>query len=270
LREYPGQTEIVVVDHESKEQETLDLLQDFKARHGIKALPFAGPFNWAAINNGAAQSATGDILVFLNNDTMVLSRDWLREFASQLSRPSVGVVGARLLYEDGTVQHGGVVLGVYGGAIHEGVGQSVEDGGYMGRTSLQRNALAVTGACMATRSDLFTELGGFDESNLGVEFNDTDYCLRIHDRGLSVIYTPFATLYHFESKSRGFSKTSEQERHNFGERCFVTAHWRHYLEHDPYYNAHFERFSRPFSRLRHPELPRTMLLESALDEESEL
>jgi GT2 family glycosyltransferase len=199
---------------------------------------------------------------------MVLSRDWLAEFASQLVRPSVGVVGARLLYEDGTVQHGGVVLGVFGGAIHEGVGQSVEDGGYMGRTALQRNALAVTGACMATRADLFRQLGGFDESNLGVEFNDTDYCLRIHDRGLSVIYTPFATLYHFESKSRGFSKTEDQERRNQTERAFVSSRWRHYLEHDPYYNAHFERFSRPFTRLRRLDIIEKEQFDSAVYEDA--
>lgn len=268
IPEYPGKVEIIVVDHESRKQETHDLLEHFKARGDITVLPFIGPFNWAAINNCAAQSATGDLLLFLNNDTMVLSRDWLAEFASQLVRPSVGVVGARLLYEDGTVQHGGVVLGVFGGAIHEGVGQSVEDGGYMGRTALQRNALAVTGACMATRADLFRQLGGFDESNLGVEFNDTDYCLRIHDRGLSVIYTPFATLYHFESKSRGFSKTEDQERRNQTERAFVSSRWRHYLEHDPYYNAHFERFSRPFTRLRRLDIIEKEQFDSAVYEDA--
>jgi GT2 family glycosyltransferase len=268
LSEYPGKTEIIVVDHESRKKETHALLREFQAQHGIRVVSFAGAFNWAAINNSAAQSATGDLLVFLNNDTMVLSRDWLVEFASQLARPSVGVVGARLLYEDGTVQHGGVLLGVFGGAIHEGVGQSVENGGYMGRTVLQRNALAVTGACMATRAALFRQLGGFDESNLGVEFNDTDYCLRVHDRGQSVIYTPFATLYHFESKSRGFSKTEEQERRNLAERSFVSANWRQYLEHDPYYNPHFERFSRPFSRLRHPELLDKPLLGTTLAEDT--
>jgi GT2 family glycosyltransferase len=252
--DYPVKFEVIVVDHESIEPETHELLDRLRNQHGVRVLPFCGPFNWSAINNAAAERASGDVLLFLNNDTMVLSSDWVREMASQLARPSVGAVGARLLYEDGSVQHAGVLLGVSGGAIHEGVGQETRDGGYFGRSALQRNVLAVTGACMATRAALFRELGGFDESNLGVEFNDTDYCLRVCERGLSVIYTPFATLYHFESKSRGFDKTQMQERRNLAERNLMTVRWRKYLEQDPYYNAHFERYSRPFSHLRYPEI----------------
>jgi GT2 family glycosyltransferase len=253
-REYPAKFDVIVVDHESREPETHQLLDRFRNAHGMKVLPFSGPFNWSAINNAASTIASGDILLFLNNDTMVLSVDWVREMASQLVRPSVGAVGTRLLYEDGSVQHAGVLLGVSGGAIHEAVGQETRDGGYLGRSALQRNVLAVTGACMATRATLFRDLGGFDESNLGVEFNDTDYCLKVCARGLSVIYTPFATLYHFESKSRGFDKTQVQERRNLAERNLMTARWRRYLEQDPYYNAHFERYSRPFSHLRYPEI----------------
>src|SRR6185312_7056114 len=132
--------------------------------------------------------------------------------------------------------------------------------GYLGRTVLQRNVLAVTGACMATRASLFAELGGFDEINLRIEFNDTDYCIRARDRGYAVVYAPFATLYHFESKSRGYSKTNEDHLRSLGERAVLANRWRKYFDRDPFYNAHFDRLSRPFSRLQ----PVVMMAESRL------
>ncbi|MBV9993333.1 MAG: glycosyltransferase family 2 protein [Alphaproteobacteria bacterium] len=247
---YPGEVEIIVMDNDSCEQKTHELFKTYAERHGVRVIPFNGRFNWSAINNLAARHATGEVLVFLNNDTVVLSQDWLAELVSTALRPEVGVVGARLLYEDGTVQHAGVLIGVSGGAVHEGMGELPSDGGYLGRTVLQRNVLAVTGACMATRAALFDELGGFDEIYLRVEFNDTDYCLRARDRGYAVVYEPFATLYHFESKSRGYSKTNEDHMRSLGERAVLANRWRKYFDRDPFYNAHFDRLSRPFSRLQ--------------------
>jgi GT2 family glycosyltransferase len=182
----------------------------------------------------------------------VLSPDWVRELASQAVRANVGAVGARLFYEDGTIQHGGVVLG--GRAVHEGIGERPGEGGYLGRTALQRNVSAVTGACLATRKSLFLELGGFDEAGLKVAFNDVDYCLKVRAAGLSVIYTPFATLYHLESKSRGIDDDFTKRLRSQSELGIMRGRWRNSLERDPFYNARFNRSGRPFTRLRPPEL----------------
>jgi len=251
-RQYPEPYEIIVMDNDSTEPETLELFERVAKEHAVVVIPFRREFNWSAINNLAARRAHGDVLVFLNNDTRVLSPNWVRELASHAMRPEVGAVGARLLYEDGTIQHAGVVLG--GRAVHEAVGERPGEGGYLGRTALQRNASAVTGACLATRKDLFLELGGFEETSLKVAFNDVDYCLKVRDAGLSVIYTPFATLYHFESKSRGLDDAFDKRLRSRSELDFMRTRWPHALEHDPFYNARFTRLGRPFSRLRPPQL----------------
>ncbi|MFL6689870.1 MAG: glycosyltransferase family 2 protein [Alphaproteobacteria bacterium] len=245
---YPRPFELIIMDNESCEPETLQLFERAAREHGAKVIPFHSAFNWSAINNHAARRAEGDILLFLNNDTQVLTPDWIRELTSNAIRPDVGAVGARLLYEDGTIQHGGVVLG--GRAVHEGGGQRPSDGGYLGRTALQRNVSAVTGACLATRKDIFLELGGFDEMNLKVAFNDIDYCLKIRAAGYSVIYTPFATLYHFESKSRGLDNDFEKRLRSQSEFRTMSARWGRAIECDPFYNPRFNRTGRPFTRLR--------------------
>ncbi|MBV8800029.1 MAG: glycosyltransferase family 2 protein [Alphaproteobacteria bacterium] len=247
---YPVPYEVIVVDNESCEPETFSLFDHAATEHGVSILPYRSAFNWSAMNNVAARQAAGEILVFLNNDTKVLSLDWVRELASQAIRPTVGAVGARLLYEDGTIQHGGVVLG--GRAVHEGVGERPAEGGYLGRTALQRNVSAVTGACLATRKSLFLELGGFDEAGLKVAFNDVDYCLKVRAAGLSVIYTPFATLYHLESKSRGIDDDFTKRLRSQTEFALMRARWKQSIERDPFYNARFNRSGRPFARLRPP------------------
>jgi GT2 family glycosyltransferase len=173
-------------------------------------------------------------------------------------RPDVGAVGARLLYQDGTLQHGGVLLGVEGVAGHEGVGDSPLEAGYYGRSQLLRSAGAVTAACLATRREVFLGLdGGFDELHLQVAFNDVDYCMRVRRAGLRVVYTPFATLYHYESKSRGREiSAAQQERFRSEARAF-RERWGESVTQDPYYNLHFERFARPFARLRPPPVMNT-------------
>lgn len=248
---YPLPFEIVVMDNDSCEPETTAVFEQV-IRNSGRVIASPGPFNWSAINNRAAAEATGDILLFLNNDTRVLSSDWVRELASIASRPEVGAVGARLLYEDGTIQHAGVVLG--GRAVHEATGQRPADGGYLGRTALQRNVSAVTGACLATRRQLFLDLGGFDELNLKVAFNDVDYCLKVRAAGLSVIYTPFATLYHLESKSRGLDDDFSKRLRTQNEVRVMRSRWGAAMEHDPFYNTRFNRTGLPFTRLRPPQI----------------
>jgi GT2 family glycosyltransferase len=167
-------------------------------------------------------------------------------------REDVGAVGARLLYADGTLQHAGVVLGVEGVAGHDCVGEAPERGGYFGRTHLQRSTLAVTGACLATRRRLFEQVGGFDEVNLKVAFNDIDYCLRLRSAGYRIVYNPFAVLYHFESKSRGFDLSEAKQARHRAEAATFRRRWSQIVDCDPLYNPHFERFARPFDRLRAP------------------
>ena len=244
--EYKGDVEVVVVDNDSAEPGALDLLAELAAKDLVRVMPYRGRFNWSAINNCAAKSARGEALIFLNNDTRVLSPGWFAELATQAMRPDVGAVGAMLLYADGTIQHGGTIVGCHGVAAHDGVGAYPGGGGYMGRLTTQRSVGAVTGACLATRKALWESIGGFDEIYLQVAFNDTDYCMRVRERGLRVIYTPYASAYHFESKSRGLTGESPRER---AEARAFRERWGERLL-DPYYNAHFERYSKPFTLLR--------------------
>jgi GT2 family glycosyltransferase len=256
---YPGPLEIIVVDNDSVDVATHDYLaalggtsRSLGGAAQVRVERFAGPFNWSAINNAAARHAQGEVLIFLNNDTVVLTEDWCVELTANALRPGVGAVGARLLYADGTLQHAGVVLGVEGVAGHDSVGEGPEQGGYFGRSHLQRSAAAVTGACLATRRDLFEQVGGFDDIDFKVAFNDVDYCLRLRAAGHAVIYNPFAVLYHFESKSRGHDLSEVKQARYRAEVAIFRARWRHIVDDDPYYNAHFERYGRPFSRLRAP------------------
>lgn len=253
LATYPGEYEILIVDNDSAEHATLDYFTSLSALPRIRIVRFQGPFNWSAINNAGAREALGEVLIFLNNDTLVLTKDWCAELVAHAMREDVGAVGARLLYSDGTIQHAGVLTGVEGVAGHECVGDAPQSGGYFGRTHLLRSAAAVTGACLATRSAIFKELdGGFDELNLKIAFNDVDYCMRVRKAGYRVVYNPFAVLYHFESKSRGREISEAQQKRHRAEAAAFYARWTASEIADPYYNPHFERFARPFERLRPP------------------
>lgn len=253
LRTYPGEYEILLIDNDSCERETLDYLSNLNTEPSIRLIRFRGPFNYSAINNAGARAASGQVLVFLNNDTLVLTKDWCVELVAHAMREDVGAVGARLLYSDGTIQHAGVLLGVEGIAGHECVGDNPRSDGYFGRSRLLRSAAAVTGACLATRRAIFLELdGGFDELSLKVAFNDVDYCIRVRKAGYRVVYNPFAVLYHFESKSRGREISEEQRKRHRAEAAAFYLRWKAADIFDPYYNLHFERFARPFERLRPP------------------
>jgi GT2 family glycosyltransferase/predicted O-methyltransferase YrrM len=252
LVSYPGPFELLLVDNDSAEPDTLSYFSSLTAMSQIRLIRFRGPFNWSAINNVAAREARGEVLIFLNNDTHVLSKEWCVEFVANAVREDVGAVGARLLYADGSIQHGGVVLGVNGVAGHESVGETPAQGGYFGRSQLLRSAAAVTGACLATRRDLFEKLDGFDELNLKVAFNDIDYCMKVRKAGYRVVYNPFAVLYHLESKSRGLELSEAQQTRHRTEAAFFRERWGGGEIVDPYYNSHFERFARPFERLRPP------------------
>jgi GT2 family glycosyltransferase len=195
-----------------------------------------GPFNYSRLNNRAAAQARGDLLVFLNNDTEIDDPGWLTEMISHAVQPEVGAVGARLWYPDGTLQHGGVVLGLGGVAGHAFPHIPRGHPGYFNRAMLQQNCSAVTGACMALRKAVFEELGGFDEVNLGVTFNDIDFCLRLAERGYRVVWTPYANLIHHESASRGHQRTPEEQAQFLQEAGYMQKVWAARLLRDPYYN----------------------------------
>ena len=237
--------EIIIVDNGSKESETLDYLQDLAGRECIKVLPFYGPFNYSAINNSAAREAEGAVLVFLNNDTEVLSATWLEAMLELAQRDDIGAVGAKLLYPDDTIQHAGIILGL-GGVANPAFYRSADDNGsYFNQAAVIRDYSAVTGACMMVRASVFKELGGFDEENLPVSFNDIDFCLRLREKGYLVVYTPYAALYHDEGASRGYGPIPEEQ--------YMMNKWRDLIENDPYYNPNLARDRFDFSlRLQQP------------------
>jgi glycosyltransferase involved in cell wall biosynthesis len=228
--------EIIVVDNGSVEEETLAFFRKAETDKSIRVLRDAGPFNYSRLNNSAAEQAHGDLLVFLNNDTEIDDPEWLTEMVRHAVQPEVGAAGARLWYPDETLQHGGVVLGLGGVAGHAFPHIPRGHPGYFNRAMLQQNCSAVTGACMAVRKAVFEELGGFDELNLGVTFNDIDFCLRLAERGYRVVWTPYSNLIHHESASRGHQRTSEEQTQFLREAAYMQKKWAAHLLHDPFYN----------------------------------
>jgi O-antigen biosynthesis protein len=199
-----GQVDFVLVDNGSVQPETQTLLERLARRPDVQVVADARPFNWSALNNAAVALARGEVLLFLNNDIEAHQPGWLDLLAAQAMRADVGAVGARLLYPDGRLQHCGVVIGVGGAADHVLAGLDGGEPGYLNMAITSRECAAVTGACLATRREVFDALDGFDES-LGVDLNDIDYCLRAQRAGLTVLYEAGAELIHHESPSRGFA-----------------------------------------------------------------
>lgn len=229
--------EIVVVDNQSKDRETVDFLQSLSLRGNVTVLRYDFPFNYSAINNFAEKHASGDVLCFLNDDVEAIESDWLQEMISHALRPDIGAVGAKLLYADGFVQHAGVVMGIGGFASHAHRLYPATHPGYAGRAALVQNFSAVTGACLVMRREVFREVGGFDEENLPVAFNDVDLCLRVREAGYRVVWTPYAVLHHFESYSRGDDQMSAEKRARFNrEKRFMLSRWKTDQLDDPYYN----------------------------------
>ena len=223
--DYPDY-EIVIVDNDSRDPATLRYYE--KLPHRIIRYP--GPFNYSAINNYAVRHTDAPWILFLNNDTEVIEAEWLTSMAEHIQRPEVGAVGAKLLFPDGTVQHAGVTLAEKGTAAHaycHAPANSTQNGGHL---QLVRNYSAVTAACMLTRRDLFEQVGGLDEMQLPVTYNDVDYCLKLRQAGFLVVYTPFAQLRHYESASRGRGKSDPAEGRLLRQR------WPAVIAHDPYGN----------------------------------
>ncbi len=250
--DYP-KFEILIVDNQSDDAATLAWFKEIAtAEKRVRILPYDAPFNFSAINNFAASKAKGSIIGLINNDIEVKQGNggWLREMASQVLRPEIGCVGAKLLYPDGTVQHGGIALGT--GTAHEPVAAHLslhlpsDAPGYFGRAMLTSRMMSVTAACLLVRKEVFSAVGGLDEQ-LSVAFNDVDFCLRVHEKGFHNLFTPFAVLTHHESASRGLDTTPEKHARLRGEVSYMRRRWAETLDNDPYYNPNLNHIQPDFS-----------------------
>lgn len=238
--------EIMVVDNGSRDPATLDYLAEIARRPQVRVLRYDRPFNYSAINNYAVAEATGEVLCLLNNDTEVISPDWLEEMVSHLCQQKVGVVGAKLYYPDGRVQHGGDVVGPGGCANHLHQFIARNDPGYCNRAVVAQELSAVTAACMVTWRSLYLQLRGLNERWLPVAFNDVDYCLRVRKAGYKVVWTPHAELYHHESVSRGKDRGWRRELRAWREVRYMRRTWREVMKNDPFYNPNFSYFRPDF------------------------
>jgi GT2 family glycosyltransferase len=228
--------EIILVENHSTKPQTFALYKELEKRPNLRLLTWTDKFNYAAVNNFASRHAKGEILLFLNNDIAAINDDWLEEMLSHVQRPEVGVVGAKLYYPDDRVQHAGVIFGIGGLASHAHIGFPRQAYGYMHRLVITQNMSAVTGACMMMRKPVFDELDGFDERFV-LAFNDLDLCLRARERGYLVIWTPFAELYHYESRTRGTDLIPKKARRLQGEiDAFQTKWGKQLVLGDPYYS----------------------------------
>jgi GT2 family glycosyltransferase len=243
--------EILIIDNGSIEQNTLDFFRRAEEK-GARIVAYPHAFNYAAMNNLAAQQAQGEILCFLNNDTEITSPAWLEEMVSLLLVPGTGCVGAKLLWSNDLVQHGGVVVGTHQLAAHVGNAWTAQAPGYLFCNQLTRQWSAVTAACLVTWKSLFLDNGGFDAIRYPVAFNDVDFCLRLREQGQKILWTPWSCLYHHESASRGKDQTALQQARNAMELHNFRTQWGHY--HDPFYNPNLtlSAVTEPFDGLALP------------------
>jgi GT2 family glycosyltransferase len=233
--DYPS-LDIIIADNESTEIETQAYLNMIPIR-GVKVLSCPGRFNYSAINNAAAACARGEVLLLINNDVSVSDPGWLREMVTLMMRPNVGAVGARLLYADGTLQHGGVVLGLGGIAGHLHKGAGCGDPGYLGHLHVVHEVSCCTAACLTVWASIFAEVGGLDALNLPVAFNDVDFCMRLRAAGKRILWTPYATLTHWESKSRGSDRLPDRIGPFEAEITYMKRRWGGQLTSDPFFNC---------------------------------
>jgi len=237
---YPALS-LLIVDNGSVEPDALALLATLERDARVRVLRRPGPFNFSALNNDAVALADTPLIGLVNNDVEVIAPDWLAEMVAHALRPGVGAVGAKLLFPDGRIQHGGVVVGFHGVADNA---QQAFDGaapGYAGSAVTTQNVSAVTAACLLCRRDAYLAVGGLDEEAFAVSFNDVDFCLKLRARGLRVIWTPHALLTHHESASRGADRSLEAHRREAAEADRLRAKWRTETFADPFYSPNLAR-----------------------------
>ena len=238
--------EIIIVDNNSREPDTLEYLDRLRTEDRVRILRIEEPFNHSAFNNRAAEQADGELIGFLNNDIEVIDPGWLEEMVSQAVQPGVGAVGAKLYYRDDTIQHAGVILGIAERAGHSHRHFPRDHPGYLYRLQVAQNLSCVTAACMIMPQHVFVELGGFDEVNLKASYNDVDLCIRIRQAGYSIIWTPYAELYHLEAASRGYDHEPENVERASREVTYLQQRWGTVLAADPCYSPNLSLIDESF------------------------
>jgi O-antigen biosynthesis protein len=228
--------ELLIVDNDSRERRTRVYLKYLEGQGVARVLPFPNPFNFSAMNNLAAREARGDVLCLLNNDVEATSAGWLSEMVGLALQPDVGAVGAKLLYPDGTVQHAGTVAGLFGVAAHGYLREAREADGYLFQLQSVREVSAVTAACLVMRRELYLKVGGLDEAELPVAFNDVDLCFRLLKAGYRNVWTPYAELVHRESASRGTDERGADRQRFLQEEAVMRGRWGALIANDPYYS----------------------------------
>ncbi|NTV94302.1 MAG: glycosyltransferase family 2 protein [Thiobacillus sp.] len=240
--------EIIILDNGSVEPDTLAFFDAIQREDGrVRVVRDERPFNFSALNNLGVRHARGSVIGLVNNDVEVIGPDWLGEMVSQACRPDIGCVGAKLYYGDDTLQHGGVILGIGGVANHVHKHAPATSPGYFARLLVTQNYSAVTAACLLVRREVYEAVGGLDEENLVVAFNDVDFCLKVRQAGYRNLWTPYAELYHHESVSRGTEDTPEKQARFEREIAFMQDKWGDALRADPYYNPNLSRARVDFS-----------------------
>lgn len=236
--------EIVVIENNSEKKETLEYYNEISKNENVRILNSGiKEFNYSKIINFGVQNVDSEFVIQLNNDTKILNSDWLENMVGYAQNKEIGAVGARLYYEDKTIQHAGIIVGLSGIAGNMLVNLPYGKHAYFGREAATRNVAAVTGACLLCRRELYEEVGFMNEEKFKVAFNDVDFCLKLLEKGYRNIYNPYVELIHYESKSRGYEYTKEQEeRFNKESENFKTK-WKKYIDYDPYYNINFSRKS---------------------------
>jgi GT2 family glycosyltransferase len=230
--------EIIVIDNNSDQKEFFSLIKHYTHQNKIsfKCVQDKEAFNFSRLINLGRKNASGEYLVLLNNDTEVISPDWMEAMMEHVQRKEIGVAGAKLLYDNDTIQHAGVIIGLGGAAGHVLVGEDRSGPGYFNYVNMLNNYSALTGACFMVRTAVFDEVGGFDEI-FGTEYNDVDFCLKLIEAGYRNLYVPHCELYHYESMSRGHPhSTSESYKKHVKEVNLFRKKWKKYVEHDPCYN----------------------------------
>ena len=233
--------EIIIADNGSEKEETLQYFEEIRKAHdNIKVVRLDCPFNFSYINNRAVEQSSGEYIVLLNNDTSVVTPDWLEKMLGYAQRDNVGSVGAKLWYPDGSIQHGGVITGKGGAAAHRYYRCAHDTKGYMHTLDVPNDVACCTAACLMTSKKCWDEMGGLNE-DLTVQFNDVDYGLRLYEHGYFNVFMPDVELIHYESKSRGIDKKKEAVKRFFEEVNWFKDTYRDYIEHDPFYNDNFDK-----------------------------
>lgn len=240
--------EFIVIENNSELPETFAYYKKLEEENKkARVVYWEGEFNFSAINNFGAEFAKGEYLLLLNNDTEMIGADCLWELLGPCMRDDVGVTGARLYYEDGTIQHAGVVIGFGGIAGHTFIGFDGKANGYFSRIICTQNYSAVTAACMMTKKSVYQQVGGLTE-DLVVAFNDIDYCMKVKKFGKLIVYNPYAELYHYESKSRGLEDSPQKQERYYKEMKYFVTKWKDFMDRgDPYYNPNLTLSKADFS-----------------------